>query len=59
MRGKIMKRSIGPAMVVIALTGFATLAEAQGRRLTTLSSIWALLGVRRPTDTAASQIADG
>ena len=29
MRGKIMKRSIGPAMVVIALTGFATLAEAQ------------------------------
>ena len=25
-----MKRSIRPAMVVIALTGFATLAEAQG-----------------------------
>ena len=24
-----MKRSIGPAMLVIALTGFATLAEAQ------------------------------
>ena len=24
-----MKRSIGPTMVVIALTGFATLAEAQ------------------------------
>ena len=28
-KGKLMKRSIGTAMLVIALTGFATLAEAQ------------------------------
>ncbi len=34
-KGKLLNRSIGPAMLVTALTGFATLAEAQ-----TVSASW-------------------
>jgi hypothetical protein len=68
-----MKRSIGPAMLVIALgagalTGFATLAEAQTASANpphyanaphyTVTNL-GTLGVRWATDTAVSQITDG
>ena len=58
-----MTRSIGTAMLSHR---FDRLRNPRGgsdgerrRRLTTLLSVWALLGVRGATDTAASQIADG
>jgi hypothetical protein len=58
-----MKPSIGPGMLVIALTGFATLAEAQTVSASwphyTVTNLGTLGGAHRATDTAASQIADG
>ena len=54
-----MKRSIGTAMLVIALTGFATLAEAQRAPPHYTVVRLSTLGVCRATDTAGSRITGG